>query len=76
MGRVKSVRDRQNTKVTEVVKRRLTTVPKKNRTFDVERHGITAVTDESSGLRRLETDPQSIVVAIGGSCRENGLSSA
>jgi ribonuclease HI len=76
LGRVKSVRGRQNTKVTEVVKRRLTTVPKKNRTFDEERHGITAVTDESSGLRRLETDPQSIVVAIGGSCRGNGLSSA
>ncbi|KAN0110157.1 Ribonuclease H-like domain containing protein [Hyaloscypha variabilis] len=65
------------TKVLKSVKRRVTTgPPKSNRVFDEERYGITAVTDESSGLRRLETDPQSIVVAISGSCKENGFPAA
>jgi ribonuclease HI len=67
----------RQTKVVKTVKRRTTvSPPKSNRVFDQEKYGITAVTDESSGLRRLETDPQSIVVAIGGSCKENGLPGA
>jgi ribonuclease HI len=71
---VKSVKERRQTKL---VKRRLTIgPPKSNRTFDEEKYGITAITDESSGLRRLESDPQSIVVAIGGSCKDNGFPAA
>jgi ribonuclease HI len=71
--RTKRLRDRRQKLVVE---RRLTTVPKSNRRFDEERHGIRAINDGSSGLRRLETDPESIVVAVGGSCRDNGGPSA
>ena len=70
----KSVKERRHTKL---VKRRLTiSPPKSNRRFDEHKYGITAITDAASGLRRLESDPQSVVVAIGGSCKENGFPTA
>ncbi|PMD17625.1 hypothetical protein NA56DRAFT_648370 [Hyaloscypha hepaticicola] len=70
-------RERRETGVVKIAKRKVTTgPPKSNRVFDQEKYGITAITDESSGLRRLATDPQSLVVAIGGSCKDNGFPSA
>jgi ribonuclease HI len=76
-ARRRQARAGRQTKVVKTTKRKVTTgPPKSNRVFDQEKYGITAITDESSGLRRLATDPQSIVVAIGGSCKDNGFPSA
>ncbi|KAE9371998.1 hypothetical protein N431DRAFT_557925 [Stipitochalara longipes BDJ] len=56
--RAKTTNGLRQTRVVKPVKRRVTTgPPKSNRIFDEARYGITAVTDESSGLRRLQTDP-------------------
>jgi ribonuclease HI len=57
-------------------KRRLVTVPKNDRRFDSQKHGIKAVEDFSSGLRRLDTDPESVVIAVHGACNANGLLAA
>jgi hypothetical protein len=61
---------------TKVVKRRLTTIPKSNGRFDEQRHGIRAINDESSGFRCLESDPESLVVAVDAARSSNGQASA
>lgn len=75
IGQILRARRLGKRRQTKVVKRRLTTVPKKNRKFDEQRHGIRAINDEYSGLRRLESNPESIVVAVDGACRSNGQAS-
>jgi hypothetical protein len=42
------------------------------RLFSPEIYGLKAINDPISGLRRLLTDPNSIVVAVKGTCRHNG----
>ena len=47
-----------------------------SRVFDEQTHGLKGIDDSFSRLRRLETDPHSIIVAVDGSCANNGLASA
>ncbi|KAI9053833.1 hypothetical protein LZ554_002781 [Drepanopeziza brunnea f. sp. 'monogermtubi'] len=50
--------------------------PRAERKFDTERFGMRAFDDFESGLRRLETDRSSMVVAVHGACRSNGRAGA
>src|SRR4051812_23600061 len=43
-----------------------------DRTFNINLHGIHAIEDPLSGLRRLESDPSSLIVAVDGACSRNG----
>lgn len=47
-----------------------------DRTFNIRKHGSQVIEDVASGLRRLESDPESLIVAIKGTCRRNGLEGA
>ena len=47
-----------------------------NRSFDEQRYGFKAYDDWPTGLRRLESDPASVVVAVDGACRNNGRAGA
>ncbi|PQE09863.1 ribonuclease H1 protein [Rutstroemia sp. NJR-2017a BBW] len=49
---------------------------KYQRLFSPELYGLKAINDPISGLRRLLTDPNSIVVAVKGTCRHNGHENA
>ncbi|PVH80972.1 hypothetical protein DL98DRAFT_515100 [Cadophora sp. DSE1049] len=44
-------------------------VPETERRFDTNVYGLRAIDDGYSGLRRLEEDPDSIIVAVHGTCR-------
>lgn len=46
-------------------------MPLSDRRFDTEVHGMRAVNDFRSGLRRLESDPASMVIAVHGTCRSS-----
>lgn len=49
---------------------------KYQRLFSPEIYGLKAIDDNISGLRRLLTDPNSIVVAVKGTCQYNGHANA
>ena len=60
-----------NPRIASSVSRKRVTVatrPRSHRTFDPHRYGGNAIDDNYSGLRRLETNPGSIVLAVQGSC--------
>lgn len=59
-----------------VTRRQPVTVPKTTRTFNAEQHGSKAYNDPSSNLRRLNSDPASLVIAVHGCCAANGLPTA
>lgn len=61
---------------TRVTKRQAVAIPKTTRTFNIEQHGAKAYNDPSSNLRRLISDPASLVIAVHGCCDANGLPAA
>lgn len=64
------------TRITKMSKRQPVTIPKTTRTFDSTQHGTQAYDDSSSNLRRLISDPSSVVIAVHGCCAANGSPSA
>ncbi|KAE8449795.1 hypothetical protein EG329_007570 [Mollisiaceae sp. DMI_Dod_QoI] len=60
----------------KVTKRQPVTIPKKTRAFNIGQHGTKAYNDPSSNLRRLESDPASLVIAVHGRCNANGSAAA
>lgn len=63
---------------TRITKRRPVTmsVPRTTRTFNIEQHGAKAYNDPTSNLRRLESDPASIDIAVTSRCSANGSPTA
>ncbi|KUJ09031.1 uncharacterized protein LY89DRAFT_658090 [Mollisia scopiformis] len=72
----RKVRPRRGLQTSRIAKRQPVTIPKTTRTFNIEQHGAKAYNDPTSNLRRLESDPASLVVAVHGCCSANALSSA